>query len=196
MPKIGMRHVVIAPLNVETETHGKPLTYTAGMVATRAVAADITYNRSDSSFYADDVLAESDNAVTGVTVSITGAEFLPEARVMAFGVKKVSGDTGGSIYRTTAAPAPYIGLGYMTVLVYKGQYKYTGHWIHKVQMALGSETARTKGETIEWQDETATGTAVGVYIDDSGEAAFVDEQEFESAALAQAWLDKKAGISG
>ena len=83
----------------------------------------------------------------------------------------------------------------MTVMIYKGVYKYTANWIHKMQFALSGESAKTKGETIEWQTETATGDIMGAAIDDSGVPAFMDQVEFETAAQAMAWLDEKANIS-
>ena len=192
MPKVGMRHVVAAP--IESEPANSPIVYKAGMLATRAVAAEITYERSENKYYADDVLAESDNAATSGTISITGSEFLPAARVAFFGVKQTE-ENGKTVYRTTSAPTPYIGLGYVTVMIYKGAYKYYANWIHKMQFALTGESARTKGENIEWQDETATGDIMGVAVDNTGEPAFIDQIEFDTAAEAEKWLDEKAGIA-
>lgn len=192
MPKVGMRHVVAAP--IKSEPANSPIVYEAGMLATRAVAAEITYERSENKYYADDVLAESDNAATSGTISITGSEFLPAARVAFFGVKQTE-ENGKTVYRTTSAPTPYIGLGYVTVMIYKGAYKYYANWIHKMQFALTGESARTKGENIEWQDETATGDIMGVAVDNTGEPAFIDQIEFDTAADAEKWLDEKAGIA-
>lgn len=192
MPKIGMRHVVAAPIT--SEVTGQPITYGAGLIATRAVSADITYNRDENKHYCDDAVGESDNAITDGTVSIAGSEFLPEARVALFGVKKITeGDQ--TVYRTTATSSPYVGLGYMTVTMYKNVYKYTAKWIHKLQFALDSESAKTKADRIEWQNETAKGTMMGVQLDSSGEIAFQDEAEFDTAEKAIAWLDKKANIA-
>lgn len=194
MPKVGMRHVVAAPIDTTKETANQPLTYKTGLVVTRAVAAEVTYERSENKYYADDVLAESDNSAASGTISITGSEFLPAARVAVFGVKAVE-EGGNTIYRTTSEPSPYIGLGYVTVQIYKGVYRYVANWIHKMQFALSGESARTKGETIEWQDETATGDIMGVSIDETGVPVFMDQIEFDTAAKAEAWLDAKAGIT-
>lgn len=194
MPKVGMRHVVAAVIDESVQVSNQPLVYKGGMIATRAVAADISYERSENKYYADDTLAESDNAATSGTISITGSEFLPEARAALFGVRKVT-EGNRTIYRTTSEPSPYIGLGYVTTMIYKGAYKFYANWIHKMQFNLSGETARTKGETIEWQDETATGSIMGVAVDESGALAFVDQIEFDNAADAEAWLDAKAGIT-
>lgn len=194
MPKVGMRHVVAAVIDESVQVSNQPLVYKGGMIATRAVAADISYERSENKYYADDALAESDNAATSGTISITGSEFLPEARAALFGVRKVT-EGGRTIYRTTSEPSPYIGLGYVTTMIYKGVYKFYANWIHKMQFNLSGETARTKGETIEWQDETATGIIMGVAVDESGALAFIDQIEFDNAADAEAWLDQKAGIT-
>lgn len=194
MPKIGMRHVVVAQIDTDKEVSGQSLVYKPGMVATRAVSATITYERDESKYYADDVLAESDNSASGGTISIEGSEFLPAARVYMFNVREIK-EGDNTIYRETAVPSPYIGLGYMTVMIYKGVYKYTANWIHKMQFALSGENAKTKGETIEWQNETAEGDIMGVMLDDSGEAAFKDSVEFKTAKEAEDWLNTKAGIT-
>ena len=194
MPRVGMRHVVAAQIDEEKETSGQPLQYKKGMIATRAVAANITYERSENKFYANDVLAENDNSAASGTISIEGSEFLPEARVYLFNVRKKT-ENGKTVYRETSVPSPYIGLGYLTVTIYNGQYKYTAYWIHKMQFALNGDNAKTKGETIEWQTETAEGTIMGVVIDETGEPAFRDFAEFATAKEAEEWLDAKAGIA-
>ena len=116
MPKVGMRHVVAAPIT--SEPVNQPIVYGTGMIATRAVSADITYNRDENKFYCDDGMRESDNSAASGTISIGGSEFLPEARVALFGVRKVT-QSDKTIYRMTSEPSPYIGLGYMTVMLYK-----------------------------------------------------------------------------
>lgn len=194
MPKVGMRHVVAAVIDESVQVSNQPPVYKGGMIATRAVAADISYERSENKYYADDTMAESDNAATSGTISITGSEFLPEARAALFGVRKVT-EGNRTIYRTTSEPSPYIGLGYVTTMIYRGKYKFYANWIHKMQFNISGETARTKGETIEWQDETATGSIMGVAVDESGALAFIDQIEFDNAADAEAWLDQKAGIT-
>lgn len=193
MPRVGMRHVVAAPIDMDNIVDGQKIPYKKGLVATRAVSANITYNRDENPYYANDVLSEEDDSITSGTIEIEGSEFLPEAKVALFGVRQIEED-GNTIYRTTGVPSPYIGLGYLTVMIYKGVHKYVAKWIHKMQFNLNGDNARTKGERVEWQNETASGTIMGVVIDESGEPAFVDEVEFTSAAEAEAWLDTKAGI--
>lgn len=198
MPKVGMKHVVAAQIDTALEVAGQPLVYKPGMVATRAISADITYTRDENEYYSDDVLSEADNSASGGDISIVGSEFLPEVREVIFALRKVT-EGGQTIYRTTSVPAPQIGLGYMTTMIYKGKYRYYANWIHKMQFALSGESARTKGSTIEWQNETATGKIMGVVIDSSGESAFMDQVEFTEeqggAGAAIAWLNQKAGIT-
>lgn len=194
MPRVGMRHVVAARIDIDRTVDGQPIVYEPGIVATRAVSANITYNRDENMYFSDDVMSEEDDAMTSGEISLEGSEFLPDAKVMLFNVRKIEEDDR-AIYRTTAVPSPYIGLGYVTVTIYKGVYKYMANWIHKMQFALSGDNARTKGETIEWQNETATGSIMGVVIDETGEPAFIDQVEFTSAKDAEDWLDEKAGIT-
>jgi hypothetical protein len=63
-----MRHPVVAKINTETE--GSAITYDAGMVLGKAISADINWTRNDNPLYADDVIAEDDNGITGGTIDI------------------------------------------------------------------------------------------------------------------------------
>ena len=101
-----MKHVVAAQIDTAVqEVAGQPLTYKPGMVATRAISADITYTRDENEYYSDDVLSEADNSASGGDISIVGSEFLPEVREVIFALRKVT-EGGQTIYRTTSVPAP------------------------------------------------------------------------------------------
>lgn len=190
MAAVGMRYLVGAP--IKTETDGAVPTYDKGLKIGRAVSANVTFNRNDATLYADDVLAERDNTITGGNVDITVAEIEDAVAEKIFGDTKDS-DSNGDCYDSSAS-SPYIGLGYMQEVRVKGVTKYRTTWLYKVQLAPAEAQAQTKGETTQFQTQRVTGELMGVTMAD-GASRFRARNEFASAADAIAWLDKKANIT-
>ena len=193
---IGMRHVVVA--KVATETTGQALTYSAGMVAAKAIAGNLTWNRNDNPLYADDSIAENDNGATGGTLELNVDDLMDAVRAYMMGDEAVTVGTGSAAtteYETTDQPAPYVGLGYMRVRVKDGATSYQAVWYHKAQFAENNENAQTKGDTITWQTPTLNGRIMGVQNDASGKIRYRRRATFDTAAAAVAWLDAKAGVT-
>ena len=188
MAKTGMRYVVAAQL--KTENIGTLPTYEGGRVVGRAISAEVSLTRTESKLYADDVLAESENAITGGNISIGLDDILEEAQELIFGLVKV-----GDEYDDKAVGAPYVGLGYLQERRYKGAVSYLPWWYYKVQFAPVDDRAQTRGENVEWQTVTASGTMMGVVKDDTQIATFRTHKVCQTAAEAIAWLNQMAGIT-
>lgn len=186
MAAIGMRHLVAAPF-AENQTEGQLPTYGTG-VKMRAVSANITLDRNESELYADDVLAESDNTITGGTIDMTVAEVPDEVGAVLFG-NKTDGEQGE--YYDSDQSSPYIGMGYMREQKYQGKSSFRAVWFYKVQLAASEETAQTKGETTTFQTQRVTGEVLGVTMAD-GSTRFRAWKTFDTAAAATAWLNTKA----
>ncbi len=194
MAFVGLRYPVFAP--IKTEERGKAIVYDPGVVIGRAMSANIELTRNEEGLYADDVLAESDNSITGGTIEIGVDDILEDAQVTIFGLKSTPASEGVvAEYKETDAPAPYGGVGYIRVRRYKGATSYLAYWLHKVQFGSTSEEATTKGESIEWQTPTASGNVMGVYLDDSGNAEYRTHAVFTAEGEAVAWLNAKANIT-
>ena len=185
MAAIGMRHLVAAPF-AETQTEGQLPTYGTG-VKLRAVSSNVTLNRNESELYADDVLAESDDTVTGGTIDMTVAEVLDEVGAALFGNKV--GEDGE--YHDSDVASPYIGIGYMREQKYQGKSTFRAVWFYKAQLAAAEDVAQTKGETTAFQTQRLTGKIMGVPMAD-GSVRFRAWKTFDEAAEATAWLNAKA----
>lgn len=191
MAYIGLRHPVWAPIEGE-EIEGQPLQYGKGVVLGGIIDGEVSFNRSTAKLYADDKLSDSDNSITGGTLrtSIDNIEDEVLAQVMGMQV----GEDGE--YTETGKPSPYGGFGYVRTRKGKGGIvKYTAMWIHKVQLGITTETARTKGEQTEYQPPTLEGDIMGVVIDISMETVYRSRKTFDKASEAIAWVDAKAGIA-
>ena len=186
MAAIGMKHLVGAPWAAQ-QNEGQLPVYGTGMKIGRAVSANITFQRNESELYADDVLAESDNVLTGGTLDVTVAEILDEVGEAIFGNKK---DEDGS-YHDSDLASPYIGMGYLREMKLQGKSTYRATWLYKVQLAPAEESANTRGETTTWQTQRMTGEILGVTLDD-GSTRFRAWKTFDKAEEATAWLNAKA----
>lgn len=188
MAFVGMKHPVWAPIREEIE--GQPVVYDTGLVIGEAISADVTFTRSNNPLYADDKLSESDNSITGGTVSLTVNE-IEDATLAKIMDMEVGAD---GEYEETSSPSPYGGLGYMRARRKKGKTTYTAMWLYKVQLGITSETATTKGEQIDYQTPTLEGNMMGVVNDGDMKTKYRSRKTFETEAEAIAWLDAKAKV--
>ena len=131
MAFVGLKYCVFAPIT--TETPFTPIVYGTGVVLGRMIGANITFNRNSEPLYADDGMAESDNSITGGTISLNLDDVEEAAQVTAFGLLK-TGDPGSEVYSEVGDPAPYGGIGYVRVRRLRGVTSYVAYWLHKVQL--------------------------------------------------------------
>lgn len=189
MAMVGLRHPVFAQLL--TETDGSEPTYGPGVVIGRAISADVEFTRDDSALYGDDMSIESDNSITGGSVALGTDDVTDDVAEMMLG-DELEQDTGE--YVENGEPTPYGGFGYVRVRRLKGATSYIAYWLYKTQFSRGAESAKTKGESIEWQTPTLNSPIMGVYPDGSGEPKYRRRKSFTTAAEAIAWVDARANI--
>lgn len=191
MAFVGMRYVVAAKL--KDEKAGQAPVYDTGVVVGRAISADITYNRASNTLKADDVDAETDNGITGGTITIGVDDIADEVQAAILAQEM----TGEGEYEELGEADPYIGLGYIRVRRYKGETSYVAYWIFKAQLGITSESAATKQDSIQWQTPTLSGSMMGVQPDESMKVKFRRRKTFtgtEAEKEAYAWLNALANI--
>ena len=160
-PNVGMVYPVCAP--VSTYTPGTNITYSTGSVIDEARAASVSWDRSDSEFYGDDVLLDTDNGITGYTIEFEPTGLQDTVRVTLLGEVLSSSE-----YSITDAAAPFVGFGYIRVMRSNSgatvSTTYEGWWYYRVQFSVSSEETRTKEKTIEWRTPTLSGKGTGVQL--------------------------------
>lgn len=191
MAYIGLSYAVFAPITKEES--GKPITYGNGFVIGPAMRANVTPTSNDSTLRGDDVDQESDNSMTGGSITLGVTHLNAEADTKMLAVKAVSGDSG-TYYVNTGKPAPYGGFGYIRTMLVGGATKYEGNWVYKTQFARDAADAATRETTTNYQTPTFTGKMMGVYVDDDG-PDFSAYAEFETLGAAKAWINTWANIS-
>lgn len=187
MAYVGLRYAVFAPLTAENENAAP--TYGAGVVCGHAVHAAVSYERSDEKMYGDDIVVESENRITGGTVTLELDDIEFDARKVILGLHEADG-----VYRENSANAPCGGLGYIRIRS-KGEKPYIAYWVVKTQFGVTSEESDTRKEKTEFKSTTIEGQMMGLYIDETGEATFREYEAFATEAAAKAWINSKANIA-
>ena len=191
MAFVGLLYAVAAP--IQTEADGQAITYGKGQVIGGMMTAEISYTRNSNPLYADDRVMEEDNSITGGTIKMGVDDVNDDARVMMLGDVK-EGDAGEEVYHETGESAPYVGTGYIRVRRKDNKTNYIAYWVHKAIFGIGTESAKTKGQNIEWQTPTLEGSIMGVKNNTALQTRFRERRTFTKESEARTWLNKKAGI--
>lgn len=191
MAFVGLLYAVAAP--IQTEADGQAITYGKGQVIGGMMTAEISYTRNSNPLYADDRVMEEDNSITGGTIKMGVDDVNDDARVMMLGDVK-EGDAGEEVNHETGESAPYVGTGYIRVRRKDNKTNYIAYWVHKAIFGIGTESAKTKGQKIEWQTPTLEGSIMGVKNNAALQTRFRERRTFTKESEARTWLNKKAGI--
>lgn len=191
MAFVGLLYAVAAP--IQTEADGQAITYGKGQVIGGMMTAEISYTRNSNPLYADDRVMEEDNSITGGTIKMGVDDVNDDARVMMLGDVK-EGDAGEEVYHETGESAPYVGTGYIRVRRKDNKTNYIAYWVHKAIFGIGTESAKTKGQNIDWQTPTLEGSIMGVKNNAALQTRFRERRTFTKESEARTWLNKKAGI--
>ena len=191
---IGVRDLTWAKVTGGGE--GSAVTYSGGTMETDLmVRVDQSEERQDTAFHADDHVIDRDNSVTGANVALELAK-IPQAALTDMVGYVSDGQTTADLTMTDA-DAPYVGVGFVHVLRYKGTKSYLPFWYYKVQFSLGQRSFNTKGDSTEFQTESLEGKAVAVRLTSGGADSYYVRPlaPLATEAAAKTWLNTKAGIS-
>ena len=193
MAKIGLKCLTYAPYTSGGE--GSSISYGTGVqLNDYMIRADVNEERNDAKFYADDHKIDSENSMTGATLSLELAN-LTDALEQAFLGYKAESTASGADLLITDAAAGFVGIGFYRKERYKGTVTYKCYWFYKVQFSKDGDSTQTKGESVDFQTETLSGDALGVQLTSGGDTLYycICRKSTESDAIA--WLKTKGGIS-
>lgn len=188
MARIGMKHPVWAPLLAETP--GQMPLYGKGLVIGAAVAGTITIQRNNAELYADDALKESDNSISGGTVSIEVDGVSKEGRIAILGNAENEDDS----VDTTGDSSPYGGYGYIEEVSINNVKSYSGIWVFKTMMGQNTISSQTRGQSTSFATTTLDGTMSAVVPAEDMKNRFIRRKDFDTLEAAIAWLDELANI--
>lgn len=192
MAAVGMKYLTFTPITAETPQSA--ITYGTGVVAQHAISGEVTYNRDEQKLFGDDALAEYYNGLTDYDMTL-GLTELDDDLVVMLGIERAATATNVTTYHMVADNQQAVGVGFMQTQIKNGVTSYIGYWFHKVTFVINTESAQTRGETLEWQTPTLNGQGWGVELDTTNGAQYRERQVFTTEAAALAWLKGKANIT-
>lgn len=160
MARIGLTNIWFSVL---TEAADGTATYAGASQLGKAVSTDFSPNTSDAKLFGDDVLAESDSAATGgtLTLGVTDDDDTVFAPLLGHDI------TDGEVTYTAGDAAPYVGVGYILSKMVNGARKFKVDFFYKVKFKDLQVSQQTKGESIEFTTPTVEGN-VSVLSDAEG----------------------------
>ena len=189
MARIGLKGMTVAVIS--SGGSGSAVVYTGGTAyADALISADVTLNRDDVKLYADNHAVERANGMTGGSISLELALLSDTMKSKLLGVTVSS-----KVATFTEDEAPYVGFGYIVGEIAGGTKSYKGYWFPKVQFGLDNDSARTKGESTEFQTNTLTGEILGVVTTTGGKTEYFYTDTDSTETAVRNWLNGKAGIS-
>lgn len=189
MAKIGLKCLTYAPFTSGGEYTS--ITYGTGvMLNDYMIRADISEERGDVAFYADDHKIDADNSMHGASLSLELANMTDTLETAFLGYVTATSDLD-----ITEAAAPFVGCGFYRKERFKGTVTYKCFWFYKVQFRRDQDSSNTKGESTEFQTESINGDAIGVTLTAAGAVVYYSTCRKTSESDAIAWLKAKAGIS-
>lgn len=189
MALTGLKYPVFAKINSGGE--GSAVVYAKGTVVGKARNCNVSWDYSDAEFYADDVLIESENIITGGTLSFELDDMSPTVMADMFGLTKGTGDE----VTETGEDAPYGGFGYITCGKKSGATYYEAWWIFKAQFKLGAQSVATKEKSTTFNGAPIDGKIMAVQIDNTGKNQWRVHKRCTTYADAVTYINTKAGIT-
>lgn len=160
MARIGLKYPRYAKVTVTTDQSTGVETETYGTVKTagRAVSADISINRNDNKFYADDNVAETDPEFIDGTITLGLDELTNEVTADLTGAALDSGEGGTGDLEFGAEDNPdYVRLGFIVPLMHRGSRKWVGIVFTRVKFGPPEDSYQTKGESVQFTGATIAG---------------------------------------
>ena len=165
-----------------TEQEDGTVEYGAPKAIKGITEASLTPSTDSASVYADDSVAEILTAISQIDVSLTLVDLTPEEQAFLLG-KTI--DENGVLLETANDEAPYVALMFRSRKA-NGEYRYIT--LYKGRFTPGEEAFNTKGEGVDYQTRSLTGSFVK--RSDGKMTAKADSDNPDSATAIAAWFTK------
>ena len=181
---IGLSNLVYAKL-IDDPPTGQA-TYEPPIRIPGAIQATVNPNASNATLFADDGPFETAATIGEITLELNIADLPLEVQADLLGHTL----QGGVLIRKASDVPPWVAVGFKT-LKSNGKYRYT--WLAKGKFALPEQNNQTKGDSIEWNTPTITGSFVKRECDDEWER-HIDEDHIDFVPeMAENWFTNPYG---
>jgi phi13 family phage major tail protein len=179
---IGLRNLVYCKLLTDPEEGAGKATYDAVKRIPGAITANVNPNASTDTLFADDGPYETAATVGQIALELNVADLPLEAQAELFGHTI---DSRGILIRKAGDVPPWVAVGFKS-LKSNGKYRYT--WLAKGKFSLPEQNNETKGDSINWNTPTATGSFVKRECDDEWERHADEDTEAFTPEVAAQWF--------
>lgn len=179
MATIGLRDVHYAILTRDDATG---VAYETPVRIAGAISANVNPNTSSATLFADDGPYDSATTMGEIELELNMADIPAAVQAALLGHTYAQ----GMVVKKASDQPPYVAIAYRS-LKSNGAYRYT--WLYKGKFADGEENNQTKGDSIEWQTPTITGSFLKRDFDDAWQnSADSDDPNANSATIAN-WFN-------
>lgn len=183
---IGLRNVVYAELTNDPPAGGKA-TYGEIKPIAGAISANINPNASSETLFADDGPFETASTIGQITLDLNVADLPLEVQAELFGHEITP---NGVLIRKAGDIPPWVAVGFKS-LKSNGKYRYT--WLAKGKFGLPEQNNETKGDSVNFQTPTATGSFVKRECDDEWERHIDEDSAGFTPEQAENWFKNPYG---
>lgn len=191
------------PIVANYAATGGNVTYSNGMVAGAAVEYTASWTTSENNpFFADNKIKENDAGdFQSGELTLGTSDLTQEISKLILGLKEATFSYGESkeakeLVYDDDMKNPYLGFGIIELHQNDDVDGYRAVFLPKVQFALPENTATTKGETVEWQTPSITGTIYRSDQEDSNyKHPWMIDAWFKMESDAVAYLKAKMSIT-
>lgn len=172
MATIGLRDVYYALLK-EDPVGGTP-TYETPVKIAGAISANVNPNSSSATLFADDGPYDTAATLGEISLELNMADLPLSTQATLLG----HSISNGVLSRKADDVPPWVAVGFRT-LKSNGKYRY--YWLNKGKFAIPEDDLQTKGDSIEFQTPTISGSFVKRNSDDEWQrVGDEDEESFSS----------------
>ena len=158
----------------------------------RNATVNRTYNTNP--LYGDDRIVDSDNGLTGLTMTFESTGLSDADRKFLPGEEDY-GTSGISGQWVSDNETPWGGFGYIRKMRDNGTKKFETWITLKIKLQEESQATTTKEGSISWGTPTLNGTAAGLYVDRSDKLRYQLHKTFTMIADAKAWINSMLNVS-
>ncbi|MNG96004.1 hypothetical protein D3C79_550550 [compost metagenome] len=182
--QIGVSNFVYALL-LDDPTEGVA-TYGATTRVPGIISANVNPNSSNATLFAENGPYETASTIGEIGLELNVADLTFEHQAELFGHSIVN----GVLIRKSSDQPPWVAVGYKT-LKSNGRSRYT--WLAKGKFALPEQANETKGDSINFQTQTASGSFVKRECDDEWERHLDEDSVDYSPSQGTNWFTNPYG---
>jgi phi13 family phage major tail protein len=165
---------------------GGVATYETPVRIPGVISANVNPNSSNGTLFADNGPYETASSIGEISLELNVADLPMEVQAVLFGHSIV----GGVMLRKSTDIPPWVAIGFRS-LKSDGTWRYT--WLDKGKFSLPEQSNQTKGDSVEFQTPTTSGSFVKRDCDDEWERHIDEDYVDYAPIMGSEWFNSPYG---